>query len=301
MKYLKKFMPALIGMAAVTAILSLATGNALAHEPEYDHSKQPHEQSHTAEPPAGGHSSLASAATNPIANLIQFQLQNQYNWENHNSSGYSNAFLIQPVVPIQLNSKKIPFMITRTTVPFVSTPDLGPGVNRKHGLGDTTVLAIAVPDFGLKGQMVGLGISNVFPTAGDNDFTGNGKWLTGPSWVYFNMKTPGWQWGTLGWHHFTVGETSSGSDKKNVTETSLQPILLRHWGKGWYAGLQDVPWTYDHKEGEWSLPTGPRLGRVMKIGKQPVNLFGAVYYDPNSAGANAEWTAKINFTLIFPE
>jgi hypothetical protein len=39
----------------------------------------------------------------------------------------------------------------------------------------------------------------------------------------------------------------------------------------------------------------------MKIGKKPVNLFGAVYYDPNSAGANAEWTAKLNFTLLYPK
>ena len=37
------------------------------------------------------------------------------------------------------------------------------------------------------------------------------------------------------------------------------------------------------------------------MGKQPVNMFGAVYYDPNSAGANAKWTAKINLTLLFPK
>ena len=46
---------------------------------------------------------------------------------------------------------------------------------------------------------------------------------------------------------------------------------------------------------------GPKLGKVTKIGKQPINWFGAVYYDPNSVGANAKWTAKVNFTLLFPE
>ena len=294
-------MPALIGMAAATAILGLATGSAMAHEPEYDNSKAPHESPYKAEPPTGGHASLGMAATNPIANLIQFQIQDQYAWDNYNSSGYSNAFLIQPVVPIKLSSKKVPLLITRTTIPYVSTPDLGPPAHRKHGFGDTTFLALAVPSFGLKGQTVGLGVSNVFPTAGDNDFTGNGKWLTGPSWVYINQRIPKMQWGMLGWHHFTVGETSSGKDKKNVTETSVQPFVTKHFGKGWYVGSQDIPWTYDHKEGEWSLPMGPKLGRVMKLGKQPINWFGAVYYDPNSAGANAKWTAKINFTLLFPE
>ena len=32
-----------------------------------------------------------------------------------------------------------------------------------------------------------------------------------------------------------------------------------------------------------------------------VNMFGAVYYDPNAAGANAKWTAKFNLTLLFPK
>jgi hypothetical protein len=39
----------------------------------------------------------------------------------------------------------------------------------------------------------------------------------------------------------------------------------------------------------------------MKFGKQPVNIFGAVYYNPNSDDSTAKWTAKINLTLLFPK
>jgi len=39
----------------------------------------------------------------------------------------------------------------------------------------------------------------------------------------------------------------------------------------------------------------------MKLGSQPVNLFWAVYYNPNSDGPTATWTAKINLTLLFPK
>jgi hypothetical protein len=300
--------PQLIGLVVTGITLALATGSVLAHDdpshddPEaYDHSGAPHETPHKATPPEGGHSSLAAAATNPIANLVQFQLQNQYNWENHNSSGYANQFLIQPVAPFKLPFEKVPLLVTRTTVPYVSTPDLGTGVNRKHGFGDTTFLALGIPDIGLKGQMIGLGLANVIPTAGDNDFTGNGKWLTGPAAVYMNLRTPKLQWGLLGWHYFTVGETSAGSDKKNVTRTSVQPILTKHFDKGWYLALQDVTWDYNHKSGNWSTPIGPRLGRVFKMGKSPVNVFGAAYYNPNDDGANTEWMAKINLTLLFPK
>ena len=66
--------------AAIT--LGLTTGNALAHDAKgndnhNDHIGAPHETPHKAEPPTGRHSSLVAAATNPIANLVQFQLQDQ--------------------------------------------------------------------------------------------------------------------------------------------------------------------------------------------------------------------------------
>ena len=142
-----------VGLFAAIA-LGLATGSALAHdEPvddkKYDHSGEPHETPHKAEPPTGGHANLAAAATNPISNLVQFQLQDQYNWDNHDSSGYSNQFLIQPVAPFNMPFEKVPLLITRTTVPYVSTPDLGSPIHRKHGFGDTTFLAIALPKLNL--------------------------------------------------------------------------------------------------------------------------------------------------------
>jgi hypothetical protein len=292
------------GLSAGTIVffgLILAANGALAHDDHYDNSKPPHEAPHKAEPPTGGHKNLAMAATNPVANLMQLQLQNQYNWENHKSSGYSNTFLIQPVVPIKLPFDKVPVMISRTTVPWVSTPDLGTPAHRKHGMGDTTTLGLFIPKFGLKGQTIGLGYSVVIPTAGDNDFTGSGKWQIGPSFVYINQKVPKLQFGILGWHQFTIAETSAGKDKKNVTTTFVQPFVVKHWGKGWYAATQDVPWEYNHKSEKWTVPIGPRLGRVMKMGKQPVNLIVETFYNPNSDGPNAEWSVKFNFTLLIPE
>lgn len=279
--------------AAIT--LGLTTGGALAHDDHPAKTVAPHET------PVGGEHSLAEKATNPIANLVQLQLQNQYNWDNHDSSGYSNTFIMQPVIPVKLPSKAVPLLVTRTTVPYVSTPDLGTPEHRKHGLGDTTALGLFVPNFGLKGQTIGLGYSVVLPTGGDNDFTGAGKWQIGPSALYINQQIPKLQFGVLGWHQFTVGETSSGKDKKNVTVSFVQPFIVKHWGKGWYAATQDVPWSYNHKSGKWSLPLGPRLGKVLAVSKQKVNLFAETFYNPNSDGASPKWSLKLNLTLLFPK
>ena len=179
-------------LCTAVIFLGFTSGSVLAHEDpsHYDNSKAPHESPHKAEPPTGGHKNLAQAATNPIANLIQFQVINNYNWENHNSSGYSNATILQPVVPFKLPWEKVPLLITRTTLPYVTTPNFDGPEDRKRGFGDTDLLMLASPKLETKGVQVGLGLNTVIPTAGDNDFTGSGKWQAGPAALYINMQAP---------------------------------------------------------------------------------------------------------------
>jgi hypothetical protein len=289
------------GLYAAALTLGLAWGTAMAAEEATQPSENlpPHKTPHTAEPPTGGHANLAEAATNPIANLIQFQVQNQYNWSNHNSDGYSNAAIIQPVVPIKLPWEAVPLVITRTTLPYVTTPDLGPGVGREKGFGDTTFLSLFTPNLGLKGQMLGLGPTFVIPTAGDNDFTGSGKWQAGPAAVYINTQTST-QWGLFAFQNWAFA--SSRSNSTNVNKLSIQPILTHHFDGGWYVGTPDNPQVYDFRTDKWTLQLGPQVGRVFKIGAQPVKLFGAVYHNPiDDNGPTAKWTAKIGLTFLFPE
>jgi hypothetical protein len=51
------------------------------------------------------------------------------------------------------------------------------------------------------------------------------------------------------------------------------------------------------------MQTGPRVGKVLKLGKMPINIFGAVYYDPyqEDDSPSAKWTAKFNITFLFPK
>ena len=293
--------------AGFYAVLSLGliTGSVLAHDKQgndnhYDHGGAPHETPHKAEPPSGGHSSLAAAVTNPIANLIQFQVQNLYSPSNYNSDGYSNVGIIQPVMPFKLPWEKVPLLVTRTTLPYISTPDLDGGVGRKDGFGDIVAQGYFIPKLKTKGVMVGVGYNLVIPTAGDNEYVGSGKWSLGPAAVYFNMKTPTWQWGLLGYSSFSFANAAT-SDRNYVSNVSLQPLLVKHFNKGWYLALPDVPQTYDFNTSEWTFNLGGRLGKVMKFGKQPVTMFGQATYNPNDDIVAPEWTLKLNLTLLFPK
>jgi len=281
------------------------TAPVLAHDAKgnddhYDNSGAPHETPHKAEPPTGGHSSLAGAATNPIANLVQFQMQNSYSPHSYNADGYSNVFALQPVVPVKLPWEKVPLIVTRTTLPYISTADLDGGVGRKDGFGDLVAQGYFLPKLETKGVSVGVGYNLTIPTAGDNDFVGSGKWSLGPSAIYINMQTPSWQWGLLGYSSFSFA--SANADRDHVANIAVQPILTKHFSEGWYASAPDVPQTYNFKTNNWNLQLGVRVGKVMKFGKQSVNLFIQPTYNPldHDDEVAADWTVKFNMTLLFP-
>jgi hypothetical protein len=300
----------LIGLFAAAIMFGFTTGSVLAQDDKAnyeEHKKKeaeknlhPHERPPPHDPTGGAkHANLGQAATNPIANLIQFQLINAYNWENHNSSGGSNNFILQPVIPIKLPWEKVPILVTRTTLPYVWTPDLGDPIGRKDGFGDLTSLGLFTPKLKTKGVQVGLGWSLTMPTAGDNDFTGSGKWSAGPAFLYINMKTPNLQWGLFTFQDWSF---AGDSDREDVNQLSLQPFITYHFGKGWYVSTPEIPQTYNFENSKWTWAIGPQLGRVFKIGKRPVKMFGAVYYNPeDDAGPTPEWTAKIGLTLLFPK
>jgi hypothetical protein len=249
--------------------------------------------------------SLAEKATNPLGSLVQFQMIDQYNWETYNSDGPSNVFEIQPVIPIKLPFAFVPEVITRTTVPYVTTPKLGPAapggppLGRHDGLGDTVMNLFGILNLGIEGVTIGVGPTFTFPTA-TSDFTGSGKWQAGPTFLAIVTKIPKVQYGVLAYQQWSFADADGGG-RKDVSKLNLQPFFTKHFSGGWYAGSQDVPWTYNFKTDKWTMSMGPKVGRVFHIGKQPVNAFGAVYYSPLDDGASQKWTARVGLTLLFPE
>ena len=299
----------LIGLCTVAIVFGLTTGRILAQDDKLSYEQyqkkeaekqlHPHERPHPNKPITGGHKNLAEAATNPIANLVQFQVQNSLSWKNHNSSGSSNVTTIQPVIPFLLPWEKVPVLITRTTLPYVWTPDLDDPIGRKNGLGDTNLLMLATPKLDAKGIQLGFGFNSVIPTAGDNDFTGSGKWQAGPSALYINMRTPKMQWGLFA---YQLWDFAGKSDRSGVSKLSLQPFITKHFNGGWFVGTPDTPQTYDFKSEKWTWALGGQVGRVTKFGKMPVKWFGEVLYNPeDDNGPTAEWTAKVGLTFLFPK
>jgi len=255
---------------------------------------------------SSGGGDLAVAATNPIANLMQFQFQNTSSIESYNSSGYANTFVIQPVIPVKFTDDPDAFFkfgITRTTLPILTTPDID-GVGQYTGLGDLVTFGFAIHEQKIAGikSMWGVGPALTLPTATSHK-TGEGKFQMGPGAVLFLEPSKTVQTGVLAYHQWDV---AGDSERNYVNKSFFQPILNYHFDslfgqKGWYTSLQDILWSYDWRAKVLDLPIGFRLGRVFKAGKMPLNVFVEPFGRPvNEGGAGGKYGVKLNITFLFP-
>jgi hypothetical protein len=247
---------------------------------------------------AGGssqsHSDLALQATNPVAPLIQLQLQNIFIPKTENAGGYANQFIVQPVIPIAKNSLIPLNSVLRPTIPIVSSADIG-GPDGTTGLGDIAWVYVlnAPTDWGI----VGVGGAGAIPTATDLRL-GSRKWQLGPSVFGLYTKIPNVQLGALVFNNWSVG----GSGPNDLNSMSIQIVANKHWGDGWYAGWGDQALNFNWKTNQNYIPISARLGKVFTVGKQPVNLFGQGIYNVGDAvTGQPQWGFKLNVTLLFPE
>jgi len=264
--------------------------------------------------PTAGESDLSNMATNPAAALIQFQIQNVFVPNSHNSSGYANTFIIQPVIPFSLG-KDFYFqnLVTRTTIPLITTPNPDGGlISGTTDLGDTTVLAVPVhkqkvsDTFGYSWGPIG---AIQIPTATD-DRTGTEQFSIGPGLMVVAAKNNVFAQGDtlqFGGYGYNLWSAFGENSRRDVNKLFAGPVMNYHFGGqgGWYLRWTDQLMSFDwdamFDRDTTSIPVGAALGKVFAIGKQPVNVFlGGDYYAWHR-GTDPVWDIKLNVTLLFPE
>jgi hypothetical protein len=251
------------------------------------------------------HSDLAAQATNPLAPLIQIRAQNYFIAETIdangiNSSGYSNQFDLQGVVPIP-KIGFIPRAVFRPTIPVVTTPDTNPGPNGTSGLGDIPWVYIFA--FDQKWGVLGTGPAGAFPTATD-DRLGAKKWTLGPSAFGMYTGIPHFQMGALVFNTWSLG--GPGNDNpagEKVNQLSVQPLFNYHFGKGWYTGWGDQAITVDWEHGNAVYaPLSFRIGKVYAIGRQKLESnLQFIYNVGDDLPGKDRWGFKVTVSLLYPE
>lgn len=240
---------------------------------------------------SGDAKELAKAVQNPLASMISLPFQNNTNFDWGPEGGTQNVLNIQPVWPFEFNDDWN--FVTRTILPVVTIPGVTPGMGSTTGLGDTTFTGWFSPSAASE-WIWGVGPVVVLPTSTD-DKTGVGEWAGGASVVVLTM--PGdWVIGSL----FSNVWDISGSTPINFF--TWQPIVNYNLSNGWY--LASVPIVTADWEAEsdqrWTVPVGAGLGKIFRIGKQPINTSLHFYYNAVKPDIVGDWTMRIQFQLMFP-
>lgn len=243
---------------------------------------------------AQSNAELAKAAQNPVADMISLPFQNNINTGIGPDDETQNVLNIQPVWPISLNEDWN--LITRTILPVTSQPDILTGEGRINGLGDTTFTAFLSP--ANSGNLIwGVGPVLLLPTATD-DKLGADKWGAGASAVVLAM--PGnWVVGSLFSNVWSVG----GSGEQDINLFTWQYFVNYNLADSWYlttAPIITANWEAD-SDNRWTVPIGGGVGKIFRIGAQPVNAQVSAYKNVESPELGADWQLRLQLQFLFPK
>jgi hypothetical protein len=241
-------------------------------------------------------SDLAKAAQNPIADMISVPFQNNFNFRvgPHDQLQYILNF--QPVIPISLNQDWN--VITRWITPVISQPPLTVTGDREFGLGDINPSFFFSPKQPTHGIIWGIGPTFVFPTGTDKTLT-QGKYSIGPTFVALAIEGS-WVVGAL---VNNVWSFTGKSNRADVNQMTLQPFVNYNFPGGWYLTSSPIitaNWEVSHGD-RWTVPIGGGFGRVFRIGRQPVNMQLAAYYNVVTPTGGADWQLRAQVQFLFPK
>ncbi len=234
---------------------------------------------------------LAKKAQNPIANMISVPFQNNTSFGIGPDNRTSNTLNVQPVIPFALGDKWN--LITRTIIPIVTMPDLSAAEKSSNtGLGDITISAFFAPT---ESKVIwGVGPIISLPTATDPAL-GYQEFGIGPSMVVVNMVGK-WVYGATANHTWSVAND-------NLNQTFIQYFVNYNLPQSWYlssAPIVTANWNATSGN-QWNIPFGGVVGKIFKIGKQPINAQAGAFYNAVKPEGGADWQTRLQLQFLFPK
>jgi hypothetical protein len=265
-----------------------------------DQSQEPDPAEASPEPSTAGTKpdaeALAKQAQNPVAALISVPFQNNTNFNVGPEDGTQNILNIQPVIPITLN--KDWNLITRTILPVIYQPSLGPLQGSEFGLGDLQFSGFFSPRD--SGNLIwGVGAIAQLPTHSERSL-GNDNPGLGPTAVALHQRAGSpWVVGVLVNQVWSIDTSNESSYSRGL----IQPFVNYNFEGGLYftsAPIITANWNAPSGD-RWTVPLGAGIGKIFLIGKQPVNAQLAGYYNVIRPDFGPEWQLRAQVQFLFPK
>jgi hypothetical protein len=136
------------------------------------------------------------------------------------------------------------------------------------------------------------------PTATDEDL-GQEKWAAGITAVALAMKGP-WVYGAL---VNNVWSFAGDSDRADVDQALLQPFLNFNFANGWYltsSPIATANWKATNDD-TWTIPVGGGIGKIVRIGRLPLNTSVAAFYNAERPDGAPDWQLRLQLQFLFPK
>jgi hypothetical protein len=270
-----------------------------------------------AQQPAVATGDLQKATQNPVAGLISVPIQTNTNFGIGPFSRTQNVLNIQPVIPVNVSQNWT--MIIRWITPIVWQPAPGTANLEVFGIVENTPTYLAAQDvqahagvFGF-GDMTptfflspstphkviwGAGPMFALPTA-TGQVLGQGKLSMGPSIVALTQPGP---W-TIGALVNNIWSVAGPSDRADVKQMSLQYFINYNLKKGWSISMSPTitaNWQAS-SENVWTVPVGGGVGRVFRLGYQPMNASAAFFGNAVHPAGGSPWGMRLQISFLFPK
>ena len=231
-------------------------------------------------------------AQNPIANTISVPFQNNTYFSFGPLAKTANVLVIQPVIPFKLNQEWN--LITRWVTPLAYLPRVSTEQGPEFGLSNMQPEFYFSPAHSEK-VIWGLGPKLYLPTATDHAL-GINRIGGGPAAVALTIQGP-WVAGVI------ANNVWAGSGHERVNQMSLNPFVYYNMKDGWYvvsAPIITSNWVAE-PHNRWLVPIGGGIGRLFKIGEQPVNARIQGLYNVVRPDFAPSWQLQLQVQFIFPK
>jgi hypothetical protein len=236
-------------------------------------------------------SDLAKKTQNPVGDLISVPFQSNFNGGFGPEDKLFYNLNIQPVYPMSLSEDWS--LINRVIIPILDFPD---PIN-ESGLGDIQYQGYISP--ANPGKFIwGVGGAISFPTA-SKESLGAEKWSAGPGVVGL-VSSGAWVVGAL---LNNVWSFAGSDDHSDVNQMLFQPFINYNLPSGVYLTTSPVitaNWEADSGD-RWTVPLGGGLGKILRLGKLPVNTQVAFYFNVEHPEVGPEWQTRVQFQFLFPK